>query len=295
MRTLLFLFILFVPLTLAAQTEITVLDNTLPLPTSGAEWIITDVCFNSNHKLHTETIEGDTIINDTIWYKHFRDNKLTSILRFKGQKVYYKIVLPVITPADPYVPYEGLLYDFGVSTGDIVVLPAFGGKTQSISIEGVKYTNINGKDRKTIETKYGQWIDGIGSYNGLYGYFEDFIGVCSRSQLICFKLNNVVEYHTSLTGFVDCAIVSSLKENEFKNCPFYIYPNPVTANSRFVLDIINKSGILLIYNSLGELKYQFSASKINDIEIMQLNLSQGIYFAFLQFDNTIHSIKFVIL
>jgi hypothetical protein len=132
----------------------------------------------------------DILDIDTIFIEeHIQNYHLLGVIKQKDQKVWFN---------------GGLLYDFGVSVGDVVwidivlgnsnstYLPNYGFGSRCCIIENIEYEN----GKKKIYTNNDVWIEGMGSPAGIFGsQIEEC--VCMEwynFSLGCFKHNNTIKY-----------------------------------------------------------------------------------------------------
>ena len=164
----------------------------------------------------------------------------------------------------------------------------------------------------------------ISIINGGHCYFADYNFNCSlgesfcnptldispeEQQLITFNflklwldytlnnnLNAFITFNDSLQASIqinfsqtcDVLDIQDLNENE----KIEIFPNPVIEKLNLVLPNENPSGLLVIYNNIGQKVYQILVDRTN-FQINLSNLSKGIYLIVYSNDSYKYSRKFI--
>lgn len=241
-------------------------------------------------KLHISS--SDTIINDTAYYKVINTGQYNfflpeGIIGFiredtAGRKVYFRESTYAF-----YTPKDRLLYDFSIEQGDTTEI--FGlhhclthSNAYRVSSTGT-ITLLNGEERKTWQliplagspVEADQWIEGIGSLNGLLfpGCYE--LSTISISlDLLCYYEGGVNLYLSQGdTCYID--YTTGLETNLHSNIK--LYPNP-TKDFLF-LELYEKTDNCKHYTifSADGLKISEGKSCNEKVSIPVSHLRNGIY------------------
>lgn len=209
---------------------VTVAQDYVPFPVSGAEWIVqrtaaggsggkTSISFSSY------TLAGDTAVNDTVYHKvHERMGYAPGIatlvagLREEGKKVYVRRLgyngLPGACQSDP--SFETLLYDFNLDApGDSLIIqhPWIGEVV--FRVTSIDSVNVNSAPRRRINCENLSfscgplpftYIEGVGSERHL---FDPFMQQTYEINylLSCFKMDEAFHYSAFVTPPL-CDIIS---------------------------------------------------------------------------------------
>jgi hypothetical protein len=166
-----------------------------------------------------------------------------------SKKVYYRPVLP---------DNEGLVYDFGVSPGDKVVIENFGYTSGAIQLSVLQVDTVfwGGVARKqillidSISFQTEIWVEGIGSLFGLLNAGVSFQGAaCGGEALLCYSENNNLVYHDPAYSVCFFEYTSVPEEPESKS--LILSPNPVTDFAEFNLPDADV-WVLRIYSLSGD-------------------------------------------
>jgi hypothetical protein len=169
--------------------------------------------------LNLNTIQGDTLINGTI-YKRLKSQYSTNIsthyIRESGKKWF------ILYYSNGYK--EVMLYDFGAELGDTIIATGSAGYTaySTVVTKVDSVTLENGERRKRMEIGHSNiWIEGIGELRSLLGPINPIptcgIGcIGSQTMLVCFKQSNTVLY-SDLTYCSDCCTYSGPERLESTN------------------------------------------------------------------------------
>jgi len=286
-------------------------------PTSNAIWnysVLADDWFSgmSGEKNIYYTICGNTTINDTVYYKLYTTldtimcgenlGEFKGYFRQDGSKVYF-------TPYSLSGP-EFLLYDFGLSIGDTIVL--------NYGFYYRFWKNLNGHhyydDHEFNDWQYKRltvnnvgfengikviyldddiWYEGIGSIFGLFHKGEQELnGYSFGFSLNCFKHNDTIKYlHNTDCNKCFCKDYIDVKDyiQDFSN--MYIYPNPTSGKFK-ITNYELRMGCIEIFDIMGRRqKAEGRRQKTEDEMLINIShLLPGIYF--LKIDNqTIKIIK----
>ncbi|MCK4664564.1 MAG: T9SS type A sorting domain-containing protein [Bacteroidales bacterium] len=215
----------------------------------------------------TETIklEQDTVIDSNSYKKVFRstDEFLTNWLEYCyiRETVEKKVYFRTDTSTQEY-----LLYDFGANVNDTVfvagitsygdnwylrTIPFIVSKIDSILI-GDKYRrqfNMN-IICDSLNYEIYQWVEGVGSINGILHYTDGTVGDDSF-ELLCFSENDTVKYQNS--SYSSCYYEWTSIKDISNNLNVSVYPNPVTSISILTIERHSQNEVLIleIYDITG--------------------------------------------
>ena len=186
---------------------------------------------------------------------------------------------------------EILLYDFTLkkdSIFSIIQIFSFNGdnltdtlfkskvtNVDSVSYFGIKrlritFTKVVGVWLSSDSLKWDtvKWVEGIGSMQGLIGYFYGLY------PLLCFKQNNDLMYKNDF-GY-DCAYQGTIESIEkIKDTKFSIYPNP-SRDKIFFISSSNEIKSIKVYTLTG-IKIGQYFPNTNQFKIELLNFQSGLY------------------
>lgn len=267
------LIFLTISLFVSAQTE-------LKLPENDGKWKdVLSTCW-----IHYQTFEtmysneyheiisnGDTLFNDTIYFRLFDGQEYQGALRQVGQLVYYRF--SVETP-------EVLLYDFGITAKfySSVFNREFNVvKTDSILISNVFHRRIFFDELSEIYIgKY--WIEGIGSSGGLLKPLKETpVPTCDLccgviQELICFVKNDLLFYKNE--KYSDCNGLIMNSEGVENNNLVLIFPNPTKGIFYFKNMPSAEFESMEIFNAQGNLVKKYMLS----LQQPEFNINQpGVY------------------
>jgi len=187
------------------------------LPKSNAVMSILD---------HKYWFEGDTIINDILYTKIYRQKCQSETecgeLSYYGavrediiNEKYYAIYPcdSAMLPYSPYICSEVLLADFDVKAGDqIEIYPNWPGLyPQTVTVKNVDSMMIDNQYRKRINLNNegwhpDSWVEGIGSI--VFGLFfpspERVIDLGDVPKLLCMHVNGELLYQEEIWGYGAC-------------------------------------------------------------------------------------------
>lgn len=264
-------------------------ERYIPIPSKYAEWIVENEQINgdgypSKFNKYRSYVNGDTIVNDTIYTKFISGNwgKYYLYQDIIQEKVYY-------TRHPGHDPHQ-LLYDFSLSEGQIIDTYEWEYLTvvsvDSIIISGVKRKRIafNEYVRNDLNHERLCFIEGIGSNAGIFP--DKYLGIFT-STLTCFQERGVPVYPTTIheSGCDLNEIIIAGINRSYTN-DIIIYPNPFIDNININGDLLEaKITTIKIFNLLGVLEYTstISLSENNEIELSFLN--RGVYILKLERDN----------
>ena len=175
-----------------------------------------------SREYHEIISAGDTLINDTLYFKLIEDGSYKGAFRQDSCKIFYRAAAS---------NKEALLYDFCIT--DTFYSPYFEKtftvtKIDSVQMGDAKRKRIFFDDILGVEIgKF--WIDGMGSSGGLLKptYITDFptCDLCCgvEQNLVCYSVNGNLLYLNE--NYYSCdSLLTHLKEEKLS--PLKIYPNP---------------------------------------------------------------------
>jgi hypothetical protein len=201
-----------------------------------------------------------------------------------------------------YNSKDVLYYNFGLNKIDTFTTPQ-GIQMVVDSVDNVSLFNNEKRMRFFLSSEYGnceQWIEGIGSINGLTDV--GFCGIADAgSKLICFTENDTLKYHDS--GYNSCYFkIVGIYEIKNKVNSIFIIPNPANElliisytlleNTKVVMSIYDITGRKLDIIENGVLRMEKGEHRIN-YDVGKLN--DGIYFCRIQVGNEKLTKKIVIV
>ena len=157
--------ILFIIIALTAVLHATA-QSYLPILQDGKEWLFQleirsyEAPYSPVTKQLREWIDGDTIVGDVRYWKHYREDvayqstetqTYRQLLREDGQKVYAK---SMDNEAE-----ETLLYDFGIGVGERF--------NDLLTVDGTDVVCAYGSNLKRIDFGQVKWVEGVGSSHSL--------------------------------------------------------------------------------------------------------------------------------
>jgi hypothetical protein len=234
--------------------------------------------------LGTETykIEGDSSCNGhiykIIWLTYDSVDAswiYQGLLREEGNKVYY---VPLYTSTGE----EGLLYDFGLTTGDTceVVNMFCGDETVEIIITNIDTVEYFGVERKRWHLKEDfsmqeYWIEGIGSILGPLHTKYYMCIVCPSWDLLCFHHNDTLFFR--MPGADRCFMTNvGIREKNTVD-HIRIFPNP--AHDRVIIEsTLGDIGKIEVFDMLGRKVIEKYPGKNNNHTALELDrVARGIY------------------
>ncbi|HYX07889.1 MAG TPA: T9SS type A sorting domain-containing protein, partial [Bacteroidales bacterium] len=268
--------------------------QTFPIPAESAEWNEDDVDLESygpsRYGVRMQSLE-DTIINKVTYnalyqtistyfiqtgeceYNLSGPNKSMAYLgaiRTDENQVFF-------IPAEDSVSY--IIYDFSLNQGDTInwsrpdIIENF-----VAAVTDTDSILIGGKYRKRISLDvYGtlpdQWIEGIGSINGLFSTFGYRSWEKIIHELMCYRDNDIIFNNFGCNA---CDIISSYNNIETKK--YKIFPNPTHEEVTIEFPDNVYPIRINIYESTGKLVFQIKEIKSNPINLNLANLNKGIFF-----------------
>ncbi len=267
-----------------------------PLPSDSAIWVYLNSGYQSDCYFSKYEMQGDTIINGTVWQKtylqvaktlypgqfpcslptQYGTREYVGCLRNDtlNRQVYY------IAANDTSLIKDTLLYNFNLHLGDTFIQKTYIYNTvgyDTLIVTQVKMESIGANYYKSFWVKLKNnnipcgeilLIEGVGSSNGLLP-IPFFCGETSI-QLMCFVKKDFVNYSNSWKN--DCAsYLVSIKSENLKNLK-NIYPNPASnlVNVQSELTIAK----ITLFTILGESVLSVQNASTIDVSSLQ----SGCYF-----------------
>ena len=229
-------------------------------------------------------INEDTTLNIVTYHKLFKsvDSVFTASECIGGLR---EDSMKRIFYYDFATAHEHMLYDFSVQPGDTVDSdPGSAGivySIDSININGNYHKRINFETYNGNFWTYGSWIEGIGnsSLGGLLGSAMLQPTCDCASNLICFKQNNVWQYHNPLYISNTCINDALAVENiTTAQASVSIYPNPLTGAGTIHVEGITSAAGINIYSITGTLLHTYQVTNNTNITINSNQYPAGIYY-----------------
>lgn len=300
-----------------------------PFPDSNAVWNVLEFCrlgSSWGDSIWNNTIHyglfGDSLINSLNYHKLYFNNGLTdSTMVFSSPNTIYNGAIREDTIAKKvyYIPKdslnESLIYQFNLSLHDTITISTIYGDNKYVC-NSIGSILINNHYRKrysiwSILTQIGDnWIEGIGSINGLLYFFNNPIGNTIKNGLLCFYQNDTLIYQmdgslnywpipTSLynSGCYHQDLYTSIPENKnSEKQDEIIFPNPITAESilKIPSKISGKSALIEIYDAQGKLIKKINSVDENGIPLNASEFSSGLYIFKLINNSNIYTGKFLV-
>jgi len=285
-------------LLLFLSTKISFAQEIFPL--SGAKW--TEVEENHNYKpiqykYFSYVLQGDTVIDDILRSKLYyipdinrRDSVLIGFIHVQESTVVYRIKDERGLGLGPYhlicvggnikkdVPQEFPLYDFSLSIGDSFTFNCYPATYPVSNIDDIDLGGISRK-RMIFTDKFGyiqdQWIEGMGSVNGLFFGKEN--KPISASNIwhvfVCFSLNDEVLYLNP--EYSECPVPEFNSISVVRTNPLRIFPNPM--KSAATIQSSQPLQLIQIYDISGVLLYKQACKGELQTTINKQSLLQGTY------------------
>jgi hypothetical protein len=186
---------------------------------------------------------------------------------------------------------EKLMYDFNVqlhdtihvyglydySTGDFWEMDYFVDSIDNVMVGGVlkKQYHMFYVSQWGMGTEVNQWIEDVGSANGVLRNYNGYVG-CNWFKLLCYKKNGILQYMNP--NYNSCYLVTGIDNLKNLVLGVTISPNPVTNISTFKISGLEKSdGISInIFNSIG--KTILTKRNTMEFQINKNDFPAGIYY-----------------
>ncbi len=236
-----------------------------------AQLIIKRMKKQYSREYHEIISAGDTLINDTLYFRLLEDGSYKGALRQDSCKIFYRA-------AASYK--EALLYDFCIT--DTFYSPYFGKTFTVTEIDSVQMGDTKRKriffdDALGLEIgKF--WIDGMGSSGGLLKptYITD-IPTCElccgvEQNLVCYSVDENLLYLNE--NYYSCdSLLTYLREENFASVK--IYPNPSKSQIFIELNPSDRVNFIDFLTIQGTLVTRVSKPEKNRLEFQIVN--PGIY------------------
>ncbi|HZV72003.1 MAG TPA: T9SS type A sorting domain-containing protein [Saprospiraceae bacterium] len=242
----------------------------------GNTWYMTVVNWELNTALEFQVKIGeDTLINNLSYHTVIRNDELIPnwyqlnyFLREDDDKRVFIL---------DSTGHEGILYDFGLESGEQVEL--WNGFTVTIrSIDSVQVANNQMQSRLKIIARMGQtgeecsagaeWIDGIGNVGPIpYQYCNNTLNI--SYGIGCFFRENTALYYPAESSWCESFVTAT---NQINQTGIDVFPNPVNdfLSIRFDDRITNPKDIQL-FNIEGQLIYQNKTMEsLHEIDMSQM-------------------------
>ncbi len=235
-------------------------------------------------QINTEIIKigSDTIVNDTTYYEVLRSTGGVQIpdhnygyLREDNKRLFYRTSLD---------KPEKLIYDFGISEGDTVIVYGLSDWTNYNMDKFIyKCDSIRTRDYYQIQRNVyylwpiigdtpEYWIEGIGGTSGLLHHYDGKVGG-DGFKLSCVKFENNYIYRIDTSG--PC-IKLALENSEYSSDKLSVYPNPF--NDHLTIDRLpNEILSFEIYDINGRLIFQDNEYTTGSITINTADIKPGLY------------------
>jgi hypothetical protein len=211
-------------------------------------------------------LNGDTLINDSIYKKIYGDNYFGEEWLDDGYLGAIREQSKVIYFIPDTSSTEVVLYNFNLNVGDTIIHP-FGGAScydDIVYVYEIDSVLISNNYHKRISFEDGpDWIEGIGSGAYLLNPYE-LLCVSGNLYLQCMMNDNEI-----LWGESNSACFVSVKEIEIPESDLSIYPNP--SNSLFTIN--HKSGLIdqiIVSDNVGRTIIKMSELNQNQVTIDKL-------------------------
>lgn len=229
---------------------------------------------------------NDTIIGEKT-YRKIIDKDLLYIgaIREEDGKVYARL--------NYYGPEydEFLLYDFTVQVGDVITSSAFEGTLSHP--DGIIVTNIDEIELETGEKRKrfffdqtSEWIEGIGSVNGLFHDIVSHLTDYTVSYLVCFQQNNIPLYvneEKCLDGMCCEKLLGTDLYTSLYDDKKTVFPNPIKRTVKILFPKTEKYITIKILNTQGRTINILSFIDKQQIEIDFSRYISGVYYIIADF------------
>jgi hypothetical protein len=263
----------------------------VPFPTSNAIW---SEIYHFKDDLNWQppvyerfAINGeDTIINEIVYKKIYLfsdaafDKNTASYVGALREDEQKKIWLKMDNPLHPYKPAiqfdntkEILLYDFSVNEGDVINSEYLNIRGGYAMVEKVDIIEVGNSYRKKIKIKTDEytnleWIEGIGSLQGLFFTPTLYTPICSceTNDLIGFKYQDEILYFNNAYPSFYPTNIQAINSDKIQLIPL--------SGTSFMFDSSNKDiSVIQIFNIEGILQTTLQKEFILNTN----NYNSGIY------------------
>ncbi|GHV25507.1 hypothetical protein FACS1894176_04130 [Bacteroidia bacterium] len=248
--------------------------------------------YNSITSKNQYWIASDTVINGVNYKKIVDRDRYLGAIREEDGKVYARL-----NYGDYYYASDDfLLYDFTVQVGDTIKSMALEGALSypdGITVREIDEIELeNGEKRKRFffnETS--EWIEGIGSSNGLFHDAMFHATNYGVSYLVCFQQNDVplfVNTEKCLDGKC-CEKLSTNLDIPYSNIESILFPNPTQGIVKimFPASSIEKSVSIKIVDSMGKILQSLTVINQELIEVDLSEYATAIYYIAVDFDKSL--------
>ena len=286
MKKIIILLLLFLPT--MAQTQ-----TTEPVFNKKSNWIEvkTNLFHDTVFQITTYKIDGDTVIDDKIYSKVFRNNNFYSALReTEDNKIY-----AYFSHLYPFLDKELLIYDFdwypnktldyeAVYSGPTIPI-ILGNDIDSIQLLDGKYYQCLKGYQETITM-----IRGIGDTCGFF--FSTFSKPTDGSQyaLLCFYIDDILIYSNPKFNYCNTGTTNTVTNND-SNIKLYSNPSNHSITVEFPENLY--VDVFKIFDTRGSLIKACKVSGNMKIEVQNLAKGAYVYAAMLK-DNQRLSGKIII-
>ncbi len=276
------------------QEYVPLLENNKTFDVLKVLYVPNENFYDTTYSTIRYKLMGDTLINSYSYIKLYKSNEnhpenwtLDAYLREDTQKKVWFL-------DDNFNEEEVLLYDFGVSQGDVVDVGI--GESTQLSVDSIAEVEIDGVLRHkywlSSDDDYKEtWVTGIGSNKGL---------LCSGSShliggwywLLCVSdMEGLIYLNPS---YESCYLtMDNIPENLSK--PLHVYPNPATSKITFDLPVITKKSFLIIKDICGKTITEIPLEKGQKQLIWDCShIISGMYFFQIKVDELKYSGKVLI-
>ncbi|OJX87678.1 MAG: hypothetical protein BGP01_03670 [Paludibacter sp. 47-17] len=317
MKKIILYWILTVAVSLAAQKYV-------PFPTENAQWNVFYASRWNFSPMDTSllqySLQGDTIINETIYCKVVRNTGTLSNpiyngiggIREQDKKIYYVgySYIEKMGILHNYDNREILLYDFNKEVGDTVWIS----EHLKYVITGMDSVKVGNEYRKryqipgpfmTVTDSFDYIIEGIGSVKeGLFGSITPIptcIGCNQEWRFVCFSLDGETVYKNP--EFNDCnstdksdPVIDGVN-NPIKGPSITVSPNPIAGSGsiRWETSDYDVHSTIMITDMLGKCVKTINLQGKTEEVINNTDIKPGIYFIhLLTTNNQNYTVKMIL-
>lgn len=244
-------------------------------------------------------IEGDTIIDNKLYYRLIRYNYneyyLVGYIRQDDSgKVYFRVVDEDILNQICYIQSIGnpplnidlLLMDFGAQVGDTIQMPFTNIQypPEAVVVYSTNLIEINGLMHRIIYFSddfaiVGNWIEGIGSDNGLFVFWCP-PGIGEGTGLHCYSNEEPI--------YGECVSGINLLEKNYLGLE--IFPNPTNSKVNVTISNNIKAKWVRVYEITGRVVLQEPMTE-NSMQLNVGELVKGMYLLEVETDNGFREVK----
>lgn len=239
---------------------------------------------------------GDTVSIDSLLYYKLNGY----LIREDSNKVYVKAV----TSSPNIDTTEQVVYNYNLNIGDTIKLTYYLNDTTRHYVNKIDSVLINNIYHRMWDiqpvpgNRLGDYnytvIEGIGSVKGPL-YPLNPVGFEQAYQLFCFKNQNSIITVPNNNAIPNpfggdylnpgkCALAVN-QITALKSTPV-VYPHPANQSSVITLPYNINSGILVVYNGMGQVVSTISINNAAKIDVKALNLQSGLYYYRITYNNS---------